>query len=231
MSVWNTLSKIDVSKHIEKKNGFSYVSWAWAWAILKTNYPSAYYVKETHEINGYKIPYTVDPAGNAFVTVTVHIPEADESQTEIMPVLNHANRPIQNPDSFQVNASLQRCLVKCIAALGLGISLYAGEDLPLAVESVGGDSSPQKADSGRGSLGNQTILAGVSAEKPSNNNLSGGPQNPDGITDEGLLVLVSGTASIEELTKLYENVAGNKRLPDSQLKMFSQKKKELMANG
>jgi hypothetical protein len=56
---------------------------------------------------------------------------AIESATEIMPVLNHANRPIKNPNSFEVNASLQRCMVKAIAALGLGCYIYAGEDMPM----------------------------------------------------------------------------------------------------
>ena len=64
---------------------------------------------------------------------------------EILPVLNHANKPIQNPDSFQVNTALQRCLAKCCAMHGLGHYIYAGEDLPegaekkVVIESSGGE--------------------------------------------------------------------------------------------
>lgn len=138
-NVWNTLSAIDCSKHVEKKNGFTYLSWAWAWSILKQHYPTAQYTKHLFQVNGNQLPYMLDAEGNAYVTVTVKImPEnnsesitALESATEIMPVLNHANRPIKNPNSFEVNASLQRCMVKAIAALGLGCYIYAGEDMPM----------------------------------------------------------------------------------------------------
>lgn len=138
-NVWNTLSAIDCSKHVEKKNGFTYLSWAWAWSILKQHYPTAQYTKHLFQVNGNNLPYMMDAEGNAYVTVTVKImPEnnadsitALESATEIMPVLNHANRPIKNPNSFEVNASLQRCMVKAIAALGLGCYIYAGEDMPM----------------------------------------------------------------------------------------------------
>ena len=138
-NVWNTLSAIDCSKHVEKKNGFTYLSWAWAWSILKQHYPTAQYTKHLFQVNGNNLPYMLDADGNAYVTVTIKImPEnnaesitALESATEIMPVLNHANRPIKNPNSFEVNASLQRCMVKAIAALGLGCYIYAGEDMPM----------------------------------------------------------------------------------------------------
>lgn len=138
-SIWQTLSGIDCSKHIEKKNGFNYLSWAWAWSILKQHYPTAQYTKHLFNVNGNQLPYMLDSEGYAYVTVTVKIMvegNADaivpiESATEVMPVLDHANRPIKNPNSFQVNASLQRCMVKAIAALGLGCYIYAGEDMPM----------------------------------------------------------------------------------------------------
>ena len=138
-NIWNTLSAIDCSKHVEKKNGFTYLSWAWAWSILKQHYPTAHYTKHLFQVNGNQLPYMLDADGNAYVTVTVKILDgsnpngvsAIESATEIMPVLNHANRPIKNPNSFEVNASLQRCMVKAIAALGLGCYIYAGEDMPM----------------------------------------------------------------------------------------------------
>jgi hypothetical protein len=140
-SVWNTLSAVDVNKYVEKKNSFSYLSWAWAWSILKDHHPDATYHK--HIFNG--LPYMLDPNGYGYVQVTVSVPSLDSSCTEIMPVLNHANKPIQNPDSFEVNKSLQRCLAKAIAALGLGAYLFQGEDLPQTVASNPAPSAPPPA--------------------------------------------------------------------------------------
>jgi len=153
-NVWNTLSAIDCSKHVEKKNGFTYLSWAWAWSILKQHYPTAQYTKHLFQVNGNNLPYMMDADGNAYVTVTIKImPEnnaesitALESATEIMPVLNHANRPIKNPNSFEVNASLQRCMVKAIAALGLGCYIYAGEDMPMESPTAMAESPNIKSD-------------------------------------------------------------------------------------
>ncbi len=126
--VWDTLSKIDVGEFTEEKNGMTYLSWAHAWAKLKDSYPLAYF--EKHLFGGK--PYMVDAMGNAFVQVTVTIPFDDGSvfQTEVFPVLNHANKTVKEPDAFQVNTSLQRCLTKAISYLGLGAYIYAGEDLP-----------------------------------------------------------------------------------------------------
>lgn len=233
MSVWNTLSKIDVSKHIEKKNGFSYVSWAWAWAILKTNYPSAYYVKHMYDFGGTKQPYMLDNSGNAYVCVTVHIPEAEESQTEVMPVLNHANRPIQNPNSFEVNAQLQRCLVKTIAAFGLGISLYAGEDLPLAVKAEGGDNSSQQSAAGRGSSSSPD-LAGrdtrhSTKQRGVNPRVGGEPHMPETVSGPDIEQLVRLAPTMESLKELYNKV--QLRLSPDQVQLFSKRRKELEANG
>ena len=131
-SVWETLSKIDVSKHTEEKNGLTYLSWAWAWGIVKQHYPLARFQKNLFDSTNTKMPYMIDPSGFAFVSVTVFI--EDEEQTELLPVLDYANKPVANPNSFQVNTALQRCLAKCCAMHGLGHYIYAGEDLPQGVE-------------------------------------------------------------------------------------------------
>ena len=123
-SVWSRLSEIDVSKHTETKGGFSYLSWSWAWASLKTSFPDATFEKHLFA----NLPYMIDPEGFAYVMVTVTV--LGQSATEILPVLNHGNKPVKNPDSFMVNTSLQRCLVKAIAFHGLGHYIYAGEDVP-----------------------------------------------------------------------------------------------------
>ena len=150
MSVWKTMSQIDTRSITEQKQGFTYLSWSHALRLLKEHVPHAKVVKHTFEVNGTMLPYMRDESGFAYVMVTVDLGDGDVT-TEIMPVLNHANRPIANPNSFEVNAQLQRCMAKCISmSTGLAIHLYAGEDLPRKpVDAVGGDSSSQQAASGR----------------------------------------------------------------------------------
>ena len=124
-SVWETLSHIDVNQHTEKKGNLTYLSWAWAWGKVKETYPQATYEKR---IWSTELPYTQDDQGFAYVQVSVEIEE--QSLSEVMPVLDNKNQPVKNPNSFQVNTSLQRCLAKCCAMHGLGHYIYAGEDLP-----------------------------------------------------------------------------------------------------
>ena len=123
-SVWETLSAIDVNDKTEEKNGMTYLSWAWAWGKLKDNYPEATFKKHIHD----GMAYIKDEKGNAFVEVTVTVEGI--SATELFPVLNYNNKPIQNPNAFEVNTALQRGLAKAIAYHGLGHYIYAGEDLP-----------------------------------------------------------------------------------------------------
>ena len=127
-TTWSVLSKIDVSDHVEKKNNLTYLSWAWAWGILKDKYPHATFEKHCFDHECGRLPYAADPAGNTFVSVTVTI--GDDAMTEVMPVLNHANKPVKSPDAFQINSSLQRALAKAIGLHGLGAYIYQGEDLP-----------------------------------------------------------------------------------------------------
>jgi hypothetical protein len=112
-----------VAEHVEKKNGFSYVSWPFAVAELRKRHPEA-----TWEVVRFEgLPYQQTPAG-VFVEVAVTVNGIRLSQ--IHPVLDHANKPIKEPTAFQINTSIQRCLVKAIALHGLGLFVYAGEDLP-----------------------------------------------------------------------------------------------------
>ena len=124
-SLWETLSQIDCSEHIEKKGGFNYLSWAWAWGMLMEHCPDATF--ENH-LNADGYPCFFDRDGDAMVRVTLSVGE--HSHTEDFPVLNYKNQSIQNPDSYAVNTALKRCLVKSMAYFGLGHYIYAGEDLP-----------------------------------------------------------------------------------------------------
>ena len=118
------LSKIDVTRHIEKKGQFSYLSWPFAVSQLRQFDPVATWdVKRFNDL-----PYIATELGY-FVEVAVTVKGVTLSQ--IHPVLDNKNRPIMAPSSFEINTSIQRCLVKAIALHGLGLSIYAGEDLPV----------------------------------------------------------------------------------------------------
>ncbi len=118
------LLKINVNNHIEKKGNLSYLSWAWAWAeVLKID-PRAKWV--AHEWNDR--PAMFLPDGTAMVKVSVTI--NDDTKICVLPVMNNRNQAIQNPDAFAVNTATMRCMAKAIAMFGLGLYIYAGEDLP-----------------------------------------------------------------------------------------------------
>lgn len=119
--IWKTLSAIDVSGHIEKKNGLSYLSWAWAWGVLMEHYPQATYDFGKEDTM---------PDGTVMVYCKVTIGECQRMMW--LPVMDHRNKAIVNPDAFARNTALMRCLVKCLAMYGLGHYIYAGEDLPPA---------------------------------------------------------------------------------------------------
>ena len=117
------LNSINVSAHIEKKGQFSYLSWPYAVAQLRLADPSAFW--EVRRFDG--VPYLKTDTGY-FVEVAVTLQGITLSQ--IHPVLDGKNRPIFEPTAFDINTSIQRCLVKAIALHGLGLYIYAGEDLP-----------------------------------------------------------------------------------------------------
>jgi hypothetical protein len=118
------LLKINVNDHVEKKGNLSYLSWAWAWAeVLKID-PGAQWT--AHEWDN--SPIMVLRNGTAMVKVSVEI--KGDIKTCILPVMDNRNRAIVDPDAFAVNTAIMRCLAKAIAMHGLGLYIYAGEDLP-----------------------------------------------------------------------------------------------------
>lgn len=123
MSIFKTLNEINVNEHVEQKGKFSYLSWAWAVAELRKASPTATW--EVIKTNG--LPFCETKTGY-FVEVAVTVEGITLSQ--IHPVLDNNNKTIPAPSAFQINTSIQRCLVKAIALHGLGLYIYAGEDLP-----------------------------------------------------------------------------------------------------
>ncbi len=131
------LLKINVNDHVEKKNGLTYLSWAWAWSeVLKID-PEAqwaplYFGKEDNQT-----PFLCLPDGSMMVGVSVQL--RGHNRQCLLPVMNHRNQAIKNPDASAVNTAMMRCLAKAIALHGLGLSLYVGEDLWDDVEPVNAD--------------------------------------------------------------------------------------------
>lgn len=164
-SVFETLSKIDVSNHVDtikmkKGPALSYVSWSWAWSIVKSYYPDtptpkymmfpemklkthteSYEVEymgkkykryrtvvDSSELTDRKVPYLTTPTGTMVeCTVTIE----GEPYSEYLFVMNNSNQPIINPTTSEINKTQKRCMVKALALAGLGLNLYAGEDLPM----------------------------------------------------------------------------------------------------
>jgi len=118
MKTYNEVAAINVGEKTERKGNLTYLSWAWAVdqllrldATATWEYKEPVYFKETLMV---------------FCTVSAF----GKSMTAQLPVMDHKNKAIPNPDAFQVNTAMQRCLAKAIALHGLGLYIYAGEDLP-----------------------------------------------------------------------------------------------------
>ena len=130
VSTFEALNKVDASEYTKKKGRFSYLSWCFAVRELLKVCPTATW--EVHTFlgtDGTKQPYMKNGTG-AYVQVTVNV--EDVLRTQIHPVLDNRNNTIKNPNAFEVNTSIQRCLAKAIALHGLGLYIFAGEDLPEA---------------------------------------------------------------------------------------------------
>ena len=124
--VYPTLSKINVNGHVERKNGLTYLSWAWAWAEIKKAFPTAFYTIYENE-KGWN--YFSD-GKSCWVKTGVTIEGLEH--IEYLPIMDYRNVSIQFKDvnSTDVNKAIQRSLTKACARHGLGLYIYAGEDLP-----------------------------------------------------------------------------------------------------
>jgi hypothetical protein len=118
VSNYQTLRAINVNAHTEKKNNLTYLSWAWAVDQLLMQDPAATW--------SYGEPVKFGETLMVFCTVTAF----GKSMTSQLPVMDYRNKAIPNPDSMAVNTAMQRCLAKAIALHGLGLYIYAGEDVP-----------------------------------------------------------------------------------------------------
>jgi hypothetical protein len=128
LNYFEQLNNINVQDKIEKKGNLSYLSWAFAWEQLKIKYPKAQYKVYEREDG---IIYWTD-GRTAWVKVSVTVDDIEH--IEYLPIMDYKNKsiPVDQVSSFNVNTSIQRALTKAIARHGLGLYIYAGEDIPSA---------------------------------------------------------------------------------------------------
>lgn len=126
MSVFEELNNINVNDHTEEKNGLTYLAWAWAWAEVKKKFPTAFY---TIYENAQGWFYHTD-GKTCWVKTGVTIEGLEH--IEYLPVMDYKNNsiPFEKVTSFDVNKAIQRSLTKACARHGLGLYIFAGEDLP-----------------------------------------------------------------------------------------------------
>ena len=200
LSVWEDLSKKDLSKRIETKDfvstkgkpySLSYISWSWAWGELKNSYPDASY--EVHD----NITY---PDNTVEVRVSVTIKE----QTHMMwlPVMDYKNDAKKNPTSKDISDSRMRCLAKAIAMHGLGHYVYAGEDVP-----EGNAETPQnegKAEEVDDPIQKATPTPPPPTEPPVEIDLDKVKEDWSMLTD-AFYELINAHESPDTLAKLWEN--------------------------
>ena len=135
MTTFEKLSAINVNNHVEKKKELSYLSWAWAWSEVKKAFPDTRYdIKETafDEALGFMCHTSVTIEGE---TLDMWLPVMDGAnksmkKTEYTYTTKYGDKTVDAATMFDINKTIMRCLVKNLAMFGLGIYIYAGEDLP-----------------------------------------------------------------------------------------------------
>lgn len=133
MTIFETLNGVNVNEHTEKKNGLTYLSWAWAWAELLKRYPNSFYKVYERDTEFGPVNYFTD-GKTCWVKTGVTVMDGSEGKeyVEMLPVMDFKNRsiPLEAVTSMDVNKAIQRSLTKAAARHGLGLYIYAGEDLP-----------------------------------------------------------------------------------------------------
>ena len=128
-SVFERLNAVNVNGHTEQKNGLTYLSWAWAWAEVKKLFPDAFYTVYERNTEYGPVNYFTD-GRTCWVKTGVTIEGLEH--IEELPVMDYKNRsiPYDQVVSTDINKAIQRSLTKACARHGLGLYIYAGEDLP-----------------------------------------------------------------------------------------------------
>jgi len=142
------LLSVNVNEHTEKKNGLTYLSWAWAWAeVLKFDPQAEWEAVEYPQPDG-----TLAPAmylGNGTAMVKTRVTIKGKTRSCMLPVMDHRNKAIPQPDAFAVNTAIMRCMTKAISMHGLGLYIYAGEDLPEPAAETAEEKAAREAQEAR----------------------------------------------------------------------------------
>jgi len=155
-TVFERLSAINVNNHVEKKKDLSYLSWAWAWSETKRECPDATYkILETDydETLGFMCHTTVTIEGE---TLEMWLPVMDGANKSMLKrsytySTRYGDKTVESATTFDINKTIMRCLVKNLAMFGLGIYIYAGEDLPEGeTNTTAKPEAPKKADTDDG---------------------------------------------------------------------------------
>lgn len=128
-NVFETLSAINVSGKTEKKNGLTYLSWAYAWGEVKKLYPNATYKVYERDTQWGPVNYFTD-GRTCWVKVGVTIDGLEH--VEMLPIMDYRNKaiPLDKVDSCSTNKTIQRAITKACGRHGMGLYIYAGEDYP-----------------------------------------------------------------------------------------------------
>jgi hypothetical protein len=134
-SVFERLSAINVNEHVEKKDNLTYLSWAWAWSVTKKECPDASYTilpTDYDDDLGFMCHTSVTIEGQ---TLEMWLPVMDGKNKSMKKkaysyATKYGDKQVDAATTFDINKTLMRCLVKNLAMFGLGIYIYAGEDLP-----------------------------------------------------------------------------------------------------
>lgn len=207
------LNSIDLSEKTKKKNGLSYVSWAWAWGELKKKYPDAQYqvysrivnkkitniekisdlqTKSTELESQEEIPYFTD-GSTCWVKVGVTVNKLEH--IELLPIMDNRNQSVtvNSITSVLVNKAIQRALTKAIARHGIGLYVYAGEDLPETIAvSLDVDQAKKAAEAYK-------IEGEIDIEKEKNIVID-------------LVKILNGTTASEEVFKYIPTIIPNKKI-------------------
>ena len=143
-TTWDVLSSINCNEHTEKKNGLTYLSWAWAWGITKKNFPTANYEVSLFDNKPYLFDAKLGYLVQTFVTIDgerigMQLPIMDSSNKaqkdfDYTYMTKFGEKQVVAATMFDVNTAIMRCLTKNLAMFGLGHYIYAGEDLPQEIK-------------------------------------------------------------------------------------------------
>lgn len=190
-NIFAALNAINVNGHTETKNGLTYLSWAWAWAEVKKAYPEATYTIYEN-MDGWN--YHTD-GRTAWVKTGVTINGLEH--IEYLPVMDYRNSsiPVEKITSFDVNKAIQRSLTKACARHGLGLYIYAGEDLPETADQPAAEPAPAKKTRGK-----------AKAAAPAPATPAPAAPEPDKGEEASIIERIKAAKSIDEIKGIYSTV-------------------------